>query len=88
MICIAAKGMASLTKRTNDIASPFLCMMATATSVEAEPIGVRLPPRLARRAAAGAYRQAAFQPTSWIRVERVCIGNNFICKYNLFASIA
>ena len=46
-MCSAAKGMASLTKRPNDIAKPFLCMMVTATSVEAEPIGVRLPPRLA-----------------------------------------
>ena len=45
-MCSAAKGMASLTKRPNDIAKPFLCMMVTATSVEAEPIGVRLPPRL------------------------------------------
>ena len=40
-ICIAANGMASLTKRANGIATPFLCMMVTATNVEAEPIGPR-----------------------------------------------
>ncbi len=46
-ICNPAKGAAGVTKRPNDIARSFLCMMLTATSVEAEPIGVRLPPRLA-----------------------------------------
>ena len=42
-----ANGIAALTKSTNDSFSSYLWMMVTATSVEAEPIGVMLPPRLA-----------------------------------------
>ena len=41
-----ANGKASPTNRPKDMLTSFLCMMVTATSVEAEPMGVRFPPRL------------------------------------------
>ena len=44
---MTAKGNALRTKATNESGTLCLCMMVTATSVEADPIGVRLPPRFA-----------------------------------------
>ncbi len=45
--CSSANTSALATNPPNDSGRPCLWMMVTATSVEADPIGVMVPPRLA-----------------------------------------
>ena len=47
MIWMMAKGRALITKPPKLISNFCLCIIVTATSVDAEPIGVKFPPRLA-----------------------------------------
>ena len=42
-----ANNAACFTKSKKEICNLFLCIIVTATRVEAEPMGVRFPPRLA-----------------------------------------
>ena len=46
-ICSAAYGRALAMNAPKESETPCLCMIVTATRVEAEPMGVRLPPRFA-----------------------------------------